>query len=235
MDKQVTSVFFKSTNNVHRRALYWTYSVFFHCYSKIHSNVKCVPFIQSTTWLVDHLLTGSMTRAIVEVFADGAKQRCERSASAHSRTTHADFCLFFIRCMFTLQILPWFLKNEALVVFQVQSIALHSFALVFVRELSKQRQISLGLARGFILISIIFIHVAIPLQFSFLFPYIEPQKKNNGEFTQLFASSQAVTSKQQSARAPLAHTRMTRASSILASRWLWQMSRHEGQAAETSP
>lgn len=116
---------------------YWIYSIFIYCHSKIHTTVKCIPFIQSTTWLVDHLLTGSMTRAIVEVFADGAKQRCERGASAHSRSTHADFCLFFIRCMFTLQFLPWFLKNEALVVFQVQSIALHSFALVFVRELSE--------------------------------------------------------------------------------------------------
>lgn len=90
----------------------WIYSIFLHCYSKIHTNVKWIPFIQSTTWLVDHLLTGSMTRAIVEVFADAAKQRCERSSSAHSRSTQADFCPFFTRCMFILQILLWFLQTK---------------------------------------------------------------------------------------------------------------------------
>lgn len=70
-----------------------------------------IPFIQSTTWLVDHLLTGSMTRAIVKVCAMGAKQRYERCASAHSDFSYKiraqrELCLFFIiRCMFTLQIL----------------------------------------------------------------------------------------------------------------------------------
>ncbi len=89
-------------------AILFGYTIFSPLLQQNAYECKIIPFIQSTTWLVDHLLTGSMTRAIVEVFADvpnkGAKEALQH--------TQADICPFFTRCMFILPILLWFLRTK---------------------------------------------------------------------------------------------------------------------------